>query len=267
MGSWSSLFAWSSWFPPSCPCDPAAKAWIEQRLEWLSARFENTPFAGGRLVLPTDEFFPDPYDGSRGAAELLFGRVCDLMGVARSRVVLRFDRTRRDLHLIDDAGHALPGAAGTYSRGRREVVRLHVDELADFEPVIGTMAHELAHSRLLGAGLLTGDEFDHELLTDLTAVFLGFGVFLANSPRNWRSQYSLWPGTELNKPEYMTPPMYGYALAHLAWFQDRRRPDWAGHLHANLRPYLRQGTRFLFETGRSDFRPDRLGEAKRDGAD
>ena len=27
------------WFSPICPCDPAAKLWIESRLEWLTRQF------------------------------------------------------------------------------------------------------------------------------------------------------------------------------------------------------------------------------------
>jgi hypothetical protein len=50
------------------------------------------------------------------------------------------------------------------------------------------------------------EEYDNELLTDLTVVVFGLGIFLANMPRNWDSQYKKWPGTDLNMPEYMTPP-------------------------------------------------------------
>ena len=45
------------WFHPSCPCDAAAKNWIEQRLQWLDAEFEDSALTGRRLVLPTPEFF------------------------------------------------------------------------------------------------------------------------------------------------------------------------------------------------------------------
>ena len=79
------------------------------------------------------------------------------------------------------------------------------------------------------------EEYDNELLTDLTVVFFGLGIFLANTPRNWDSQYKKWPSTNLNKPEYMTPPMFGYALAHLAWFRGEEKPIWAKHLHWKLR--------------------------------
>jgi len=57
------------------------------------------------------------------------------------------------------------------------------------------------------------------------------------------------------KPEYMSPPMYAYALAHLAWFRGERSPEWAKHLHWNVRGEFRQAVRFLFETGNSIFCP------------
>ena len=82
--------------------------------------------------------------------------------------------------------------------------------------LVGTMAHELAHVRLLGESRIMREEFDNELLTDLTTVAFGLGVFLANTPRNWDSHLEKWPDSDLNRPEYMSPPMFGYALAHLA---------------------------------------------------
>src|SRR5438105_1191598 len=142
-------------FRPSCPCDPAAKAWVEERLQWLTEEFEDSAFTGRPLVLPTPEFFPDPYDGSRKAVRVL----------------------------------------------------------------------------------------------------LGLGIFLANTPRNWDADYKKWPETDLNKPEYMTPPMFGYALAHLAWFRGEAKPDWARHLHWNARGDFRRALRFLHEVGESEYKP------------
>jgi len=56
----------------------------------------------------------------------------------------------------------------------------------------------------------------------------------------------------------MTPPMYAYALAHLAWFRGEEAPAWASHLHWNARPELNQAIRYLFKTGQSKFRPKPL---------
>jgi hypothetical protein len=55
------------WFPSTCPCDPAAKTWVEERLKWLSRQFGLHILLERPVILPTDEFFPDPYDGSQNA--------------------------------------------------------------------------------------------------------------------------------------------------------------------------------------------------------
>jgi hypothetical protein len=121
--------------------------------------------------------------------------------------------------------------------------------------VVGTMAHELAHVRLVGEGRIMREEFDNELLTDLTTVAFGLGVFLANTPRNWDSDLKKWPDSDLNRPEYMSPPMFGYALAHLAWHRGEEWPDWAGYLNWSVRGEFKQALRFLQKTGDSWFRP------------
>lgn len=48
------------------------------------------------------------------------------------------------------------------------------DELARPHDLIATFSHELAHARLLGEGRLPPRAFDNELVTDLTALALGF---------------------------------------------------------------------------------------------
>lgn len=126
-------------------------------------------------------------------------------------------------------------AAGLYDeQNGNTTIHIESSEFMDLSGLVGTMAHELAHLRLMGERRVTGDEYDNELLTDLTAVFHGFGVFLGNSPRNWDSQYSIWPGTDLNRPEYMTLPMFAYVLAHTAWFRGQPKPDWYSYLSFDL---------------------------------
>ncbi|MDP1827544.1 MAG: hypothetical protein Q8L48_30010 [Archangium sp.] len=81
------MFDWL--FKPKCPCDPAAKAWIEHRLRWLSEQFPRSAFSTGReLILPTPEFFPERYDASERAVRTLMGRVCSYMGVDETSIQL-----------------------------------------------------------------------------------------------------------------------------------------------------------------------------------
>jgi hypothetical protein len=210
-------------------------------------------------VLPTQEFFPDPYDGSKRSVRNLLDQVCEYMDVVPALVALKFLKNPGNLLMVNDAGQYLPGAAGTFEDGERKfLISLSENELSDPMSLVGTMAHELAHVRLLGEGRVDPEIFDNELLTDLTVVFFGLGIFLANGPRAHASQFGTWPDSGLVRPEYMTRPMFGYALAHLAWFRGEEKPSWASQLHWNARPDLKQGIRYLFCTGDSEFRPLRL---------
>jgi len=246
-------------FRPSCPCDSAAKAWVEERLDWLAQEFDDSAFSGRRIVLPTPEFFPDPYDGSNRTVRKLLDRVCEYMDVVPELVTLKFVADAGQIWLVNEAGQSLPGAAGTYEEGDREFI-ISIDKSGLHDPMglVGTIAHELAHVRLLGENRIMREVFDNEVLTDLTVVHFGLGIFLANTPRNWESHYSKWPDTDLLKPEYMTPPMFGWALAHLAWFRGEKQPKWAQHLSSSARSNLKQGLRYLLATGDSAYKPMRL---------
>jgi len=111
------------------------------------------------------------------------GRVCGYMGVDVDDIELRIVDHGNRVHLVNESGDAIGGTAGTFQQGySRYKIALDRDQLTQQDDLIGTMARELAHVRLLGGGLLSGDEFDNELVTDLTTVHLGLGLFLANSP-------------------------------------------------------------------------------------
>ncbi len=60
-------------------------------------------------------------------------------------------------------------------------------ELRDLDSLIGTLGHEVAHAYRFRHGLEATDRHVEELLTDLTSVYLGFGVFLLNSSHVFRT--------------------------------------------------------------------------------
>ena len=262
------------WFRTVCPCDPAAKRWVEDRLRWLTKQFGLHVFLERPVITPTEEFFPDAYDSSPRSAKVLFHRVCDYMGVDPDDVELELFNDTSNVGM-DIFGQGRGYAAGLWSsdegheeqgdftrprgwhqpiQGLVRIERSNLDRPAD---LIGVMAHELAHQRLLGEKRYER-EFDNECLTDLTAVFFGLGVFLANNPRKSTGEIGYWPGTKLVKPEYLSEPMLGYALAHLAWHRDEDWPAWAKHLRWAPRAVFKQGLKFLQKTAESTFKPVRL---------
>jgi hypothetical protein len=249
------------WFRPTCPCDHVAKEWVESKLRWLSKQFGLHILLERPIILATEEFFPDPYDGSAKAARRMFQRVCEYMDVDPEDVELKVytDRTPGSIVAIDPsrgfAAGTWQGAEEPWEKGIVRIERSTLDRPAD---LVGTMAHELAHQRLLGERRADPDAFDNELLTDLTAVYHGFGVFLANNPRKSTGQLHYWPGTKLRRPEYISEPMLGYALAHIAWFRDEDRPSWSKSLRWAPHGVFKQGLHYLKQTADSSFRPVRI---------
>jgi hypothetical protein len=249
------------WFAPTCPCDPAAKAWVEESLRWLAEQFGLHLLLERPIILPTAEFFPDAWDQSAHAVKFLFQRVCRYMQVNPESVKLKLYTERRQASARAFDPH-FGFAAGTWqapeSPWEPGVVRIEKSVLDRPSDLVGIMAHELAHQRLLGEGRTDPNNFDNELLTDLTVVFHGLGIFLANNPRKSTGQLAYWPRTKLFRPEYLSEPMLGYALAHVAWFREENRPVWARHLRWAPRAVFQQGLRFLQRTADSRFRPVRL---------
>jgi hypothetical protein len=111
--------------------------------------------------------------------------------------------------------------------------------------LVGTLAHELSHARLLGENRIDPDAFDDELTTDLNVVFHGMGVFLANVPRHWDSDARRWPGTDQRAPTYMTAAMFGYALALRCCQRMEPLPRWRKHIKPAVRAEFKQAYRFL----------------------
>jgi hypothetical protein len=262
------MFPWSR---PRCPCDPAAKRWVEDRLQWLTKQFGLHILLERPVILPTEEFFPDTWDGTPEAARRMFERVCEYIGVKSYSVNLEIFTDKTPGFLGGDAGFAAgtwstEGGSGALDRfsprefgaPTRGTIRLERSVLDRPDALVGVMAHELSHQRLLGENRYLSDKFDNELLTDLTAVYYGFGVFLANDPRKSTGELKKWPGTNLHRPTYLSVPMLAYALAHIAWHRDEDRPLWSKHLRWAPRAEFKMGLKFLQKTAESSFPPVRL---------
>src|SRR5438105_2840011 len=98
------------WFTPSCPLGTHDKAWVERRMLWLADRFGADRLLSARVVLPTDEFFPDPYRADPDSARRRLDRMCDYMGADPGPIALE---VRPDQEMPGAAGHYDPGGGLT----------------------------------------------------------------------------------------------------------------------------------------------------------
>jgi len=241
------MFGWSR---VACPVSDEVRAWIERRTAWLLREFGWEQSRRRPVVLPTAEFFPEPYDGSPAAARALLDRVASYADV---------DSSRLELALFDEGSGIAPGtrlvqddpyAAGVYDAGGvKTTIWIETSVLEDPLVLVATLAHELAHARLLGEGRLSAEAQDHEPLTDLLTVFLGLGVFTANSAvRSLSYHAGNWEGWRISRHGYLSAPIYGYALAIFALLRNETRPAWRSHLSADVRHAMQKGLRWLMRS-------------------
>jgi hypothetical protein len=226
---------------PECPIDPESKAWIDRRWAWLIRQFGAKTLCSSQVILPTPEFFPDPFDHQEEDLQPMLDRVCGYMDVDPEEIQLLVYEERRPT-----VGES-EGTAGLYRQVNGVFqIAIELSLLSDPLALVATMAHELGHVLLLGKGRISPKDEDHEPLTDLLTVFLGLGVFTANSvirEDNWIAGHV--SGWSMKRQGYLTMPMFGYAFALFARDRDEGDPSWASELRKDVRASFEQSLRYL----------------------
>jgi hypothetical protein len=184
-------------FGPKLPIDADELEFQLATFQWLDREYGGE---GGDvpLVLPTPRFFPPSGRQGHERIEDLFGHVKAAAGMADWPCELRPGAEDRPVQLgatLLLRHEGAPAPCGTFqvsgADGVPKVVITYNPALAD-EPtaMIATLAHELGHYLMSTAQSDPPGGWDlHELHTDLAAVYLGFGIFLANSARSF-AQFS-----------------------------------------------------------------------------
>ena len=157
---------------PKLPVTEKERQWVDDGFRRLEKMIGRRRMLEATVILPTAEFFPDPYDKSQGAAETLFQRVCGYMRVDRSGIEFHiFPDETEELRKILPYWHGdSGGCAGFYSHDpaadhdhagdeARMLVALRSTQLKDPLSLVATMAHELGHVILLGGGLMNPKSF------------------------------------------------------------------------------------------------------------
>ena len=181
-----------SMFGPRLPIDEEELEWQLATFKWLCEEFG--PLEEGPLVLPTPAWFPPSPRQGHGRAEDLFGHVKAAAGMEEWPCELQAGAGERPVHvgtglLLKHEGASPP--CGTFAvadeaGGTKVVITYNPDLVADPTAMIATFAHELAHYLMSTAASAPPGGWElHELHTDLAAVAMGFGIFLANSARSF----------------------------------------------------------------------------------
>lgn len=239
-------------FRPKLPVSEEDRQWLDDGFNRLSRMLGHKRMLEAKLILPDADHFPDHYDKSELAVEKMLCRICNYMKVDRSQIDLEIfpDETEELKEMLPYWKGSHNGCAGLYvhpdDESNRMVVALRSSQLDDPMALVATLAHELGHVILLGGSLMEHSVKDMEPMTDLLTVFLGFGIFNANSAaRLTKWQNDRKQGWSMQRLGYLPEEIYGYALARFAHERGERDPKWAKHLSTNVQTYFKKSAAWL----------------------
>lgn len=235
--------------------DDATRQWLMDIYAWALRHFGADVFyQESILVTPTEAHFPGRADSVHGMAELVFEQVKRHAGVAHwpTRLVPpgAFDPdipqrleltgavrgTRGDAPVVVDPAHRL-------------TITYQPNMVNDPEALIATYAHTLASymAALAGAEPPGGRE-NWPQMTEVLAVFMGFGVMIANTayaaPKTGCGSCRM-PGAE--RASYLSQYDLTYALALFCALKGIPQGEAARHLKGPLKGFFRKA---LKEAGR-----------------
>lgn len=227
--------------------DEAYAGWMFDVYAWALRNFDAQMFRDETiLVTPSNDHFPGKASSPEEMANLIFDRVVTYAGMAHWPLKLLPPETC----LLESAGEvrvvgSMRGARAVAIDSSPTNLTLSYDPgyLNNPEAMIAVFAHTLAH--YLGSSAdepPPGGTENWPQVTEILAVFLGFGLMFANTalvlPRG-----GCCGGPVVRRQAYVSQHDITYALAIFSALKGLPLKEVLGHLKGSLRGHLKQASR------------------------
>jgi len=188
--------------------------------EWLLKYFGGPTFYdGANLILPTDNYFPNQVTSNQDAAYATFQQVLEHAGLSDWPVTL--EAQQEDVSSVVSPTVVIQNAdaspAGTFKIDENNKVTITYNPgiVSDPMKMVAVFSHELAHYLTATAPEPPPGGWDNwEFTTDTCAIFMGFGIFQANSAFNFHQYASVDSfGWRTSGVGYLSPQERCFALA------------------------------------------------------
>ena len=215
----------------------------EQEQSWLLAELATLVrgcgwerFIRGPIVEPTPRFFPTKWTSDGSGFYWTTRRLMVLAGLEHREAAIEV----YPVGLSPDE-HAVAWFCDT--GGRICHFGVNVGLVRGADQFVAAMAHEVAHAYRAEHGLRRAETLEDEILTDLTTVYLGFGLLSTNAAYEYRKRAELvgsYAVTEWshNSIGYLPAPALAFLLA-VQMVVRRADPQTIHHLHGLLEPTQR----------------------------
>lgn len=227
--------------------------WHLENFEWLVRSYADAKaLTNARLVLPKPGFFPIGDETGHLKAAAILTKVKEYAQISDWHVVLTKGSTLakpgRSLFEVQPTKQTL----GTFQTQGNEIRITYSPSLVDDpETLIATLAHEIGHYIVAMApekAICADDEL--EFLTDLAAIYMGFGVFMANNAfqfAQWRDDAIGTQGWRMDRRGYLPEADLVFGLAIFLKAKDIDPADARVCLKPHLAKMLDRALRDLAE--------------------
>ena len=219
--------------------------WLLQEFEGLE-RLRKTP-----LVLPTVDFFPESKTKGHARATELFDQVRYFAHMTEWPCRLVEGEAAREMHvgntlLLRHQHKQPPLGTFSYVDGQYQI-SYNPSEIVRPLNLIATFAHELSHYLMHTAvGGVPGGRELNELATDVSAVFLGFGIFLANTAKTFEQHQDFAEyGWQARRQGYLSELGLVTALSIFVELSGTSHDDARTHLKPYLQGVYKKAVRYL----------------------
>lgn len=241
-----------------------AREWLLESLAQLVQRQGYERFITAPLLTATPACFPDRWAPNETGARRMIQRLLGYAGLGRYELQIETYELEAQRDHLDGVGvrsaSRKQGAAAWFGSIDDGVLHfgIEVDGLKEPESLAGTLGHEVAHAFRHHHRLQARSNELEERLTDLTTVYLGFGILTTNAAYRYRAQgdfnASQWSHTQGG---YLSLDEMSYLLAAQAVLRGFEASAISRRLERNQAAVFRESFRELSR--------DRAGLAKQLG--
>ena len=227
-------------------------AWHLETWLWLLKNHDGiSKLKARRLITATREFFPPTSARGHERAVHIFDCVKRHAGMSEWPCSLEPQPERpasrvAELGVVKSDKGRLP--LGSYGLDGNAVVITYDPALVD-DPtaLVATLAHELSHYLIDATpGMPPGGQAMHEYATDLTVVFLGFGVFAANRAFNFTQHRDVYSqGWKTSGQGYLRERDWAFALAVFCVLRDEPTEQLRALLKRHIFSDVQEAGRFF----------------------
>lgn len=237
---------------PKSPITQEDEEWVIEAFNWFEETFK-TDLVNQEIYLPTKGFLDFEYTGSEDDVLDICEIIADRLSLDRNcSIEVYYFEEFQPLEFTDEGVYSnyeegTQMTNGLYSKVVDGIYQIGIERslLKNPSGLIATIAHELAHVKLLGEGNL---EENDEHLTDLTASLFGFIIFLANGAV---STMTTWSGNTHSgwriggSSGYIHYKVYSFIIAYWLTKRQDRSPEWLNFLNKDIKKEVEKGLRYL----------------------